>query len=116
MSNLVIDVSLNTRQNRTYNLHIKNGYFEFKILQQQYIQKKSQIKSIKFGYKKEFCGYTILSFLDSVYKQYYVDFYQFNELIEKQLLNEIESECLDLSFTFLYAYRIIFGEIRISFI
>lgn len=41
-------------------------------------------------------------------KDNYVGFYQFNELIKKQLLNEIESECLDLSISFLYAYHIIF--------
>lgn len=48
MSNLVIDLSLHIRQNRTDNLHIKNGYFEFKILQQPYIQKKfsNQINKI----------------------------------------------------------------------
>lgn len=30
-SNLVIGLSLHIRQNRNKNLHVKNGYFEFKI-------------------------------------------------------------------------------------
>lgn len=41
-----------------------------------------------------------------MHKDNYVGFYQFIGLIEKKKMNEIESECLDFSFTFLYMHII----------